>query len=478
MNSPVPPPSVDASAQTSADRGAGAAGRWRAGTLVYGAGGLALLFAWLLWGDFAWQMKERAVGPVAQLMLRELKASDLIVGLLLGSVPSALGLLLGPIVSVRSDRHRGPRGRRIPYLMMPTPFVVIGMVGLAYTPEAGEALHGFLGDASPGLSVCRIAIFTLSWGIFEVATVVANSVFGGLINDVVPAALIGRFFGLFRAVSLLAGVIFNFWLIGHAEQHFRAIFLVLGALYGFGLTLMCLRVKEGEYPPPSTEPIPGFFAQVKGYFRECFTHPFYVWLFVALMLANLTGGPANSFSIFYAKSLDMDMSAYGRLLVVTYVISFALSFVLGWLADRFHPIRVGMVALGLYGVVMVWGGLTATTVDRFSVVFVIHGVLQGTYMTGTASIGQRLFPFAKFAQFSSAAGIVGAAGYILLPPITGALLDAGGHVYRHTFTASGVIAFVALASFFVVHRGFVRLAGKEGWARPRFEIPPGESAKE
>jgi hypothetical protein len=41
--------------------------------------------------------------------------------------------------------------------------------------------------------------------------VIANAVFGGLINDVVPPALIGRFFGLFRAVSLLAGIIFNFW---------------------------------------------------------------------------------------------------------------------------------------------------------------------------------------------------------------------------------------------------------------------------
>jgi MFS family permease len=302
-------------------------------------------------------------------------------------------------------------------------------------------------------------------------------VFGGLINDVVPAALIGRFFGLFRAVSLLAGVIFNFWLIGHAEEHFRAIFLGLGVLYGFGLTLMCLRVKEGDYPPPAKEPIPGFVAQVKGYFRECFTHPFYVCLFVALMLANLSGGPANSFSIFYAKSLDMDMSAYGRLLVVTYVISFALSFVLGWLADRFHPIRVGMVALALYGGVMVWGGLTATTVERFSLVFVMHGVLQGTYMTGTASIGQRLFPAAKFAQFSSAAGIVGAAGYILLPPVTGALLDAGGHVYRHTFTASGVIALVALAVFFVVHRRFTRLTGKNGWSSPRLEMSSAPAGK-
>ncbi len=425
-----------------------------------------ILFAWLFWGDFAWQMKERAVGPVAQLMLRQFQASDLLVGLLLGSIPSALGLLIGPIVSVRSDRHRGRWGRRIPYLVLPTPFVVLGMAGLAYTPELGAGLHQLLGASSPGEGFCRLAVFTFFWGVFEVFTIITNSVFGGLINDVVPQALIGRFFGLFRAVSLLAGVIFNFWLIGHAEEHFRLMFLGLGLLYGVGITLMCLKVKEGEYPAPSLERRPGFVVQTKTYFRECFSHPFYVWLFLALMLGNLAGGPVNTFSIFFAKSLDMDMSAYGRLLVITYVISFTLSFFLGWLADKFHPLRVGMAALAVYGVIMLWGGFAATDTTRFSVVFVAHGVLMGTFMTGTASVGQRLFPAAQFAQFASAAGIIGAAGYVMLPPVTGALLDASGHVYRHTFTASGVIALLAMGVFWMVYRRFLRLGGDAGFKPP------------
>ena len=46
----------------------------------------------------------------------------------------------------------------------------------------------------------------------------ANAVFGALINDVVPRELIGRFFGIFRAVSLATGVLFNSKIIGHAEN--------------------------------------------------------------------------------------------------------------------------------------------------------------------------------------------------------------------------------------------------------------------
>ncbi|MEZ0217694.1 MAG: MFS transporter [Rariglobus sp.] len=426
----------------------------RAGTLVYNRRSLGRLFGWLLWGDFAWQIKERAAVPVAQLMLKQFGASDFLLSLLVGSLPAGLGMIVGPAVGVRSDRHRGRRGRRIPFLLFSTPFVVAGMIGLAFAPQLGAALDAVLGASSPGTAVCRLIAFAAAWSLFEIFTLIANAVFGGLINDVVPASLIGRFFGLFRAVSLVAGVVFNYWLIGHAEENFQIIFLGIALLYGAGFTLMCLAVREGEYPPPPPRADGGRFSALASYLRECFANRFYLWVFIALMLGNLAGGPVNSFSVLYAKSIGMDMTAYGKLLVATYVASFTLSFGIGWLADRFHPLRVGMVALALYAGVMVWGGIAATDTTRFAVAFIAHGILAGAFLTGTASLGQRLFPALKFAQFASAAGVVSAFGYMVLPPAIGLALDHTGHVYRHTFTASGVLAALALAAFVMVYRQF------------------------
>ena len=40
---------------------------WRVGTLTYTAGGIAALFCWLLWGDFAWSLKERAAASLMRL---------------------------------------------------------------------------------------------------------------------------------------------------------------------------------------------------------------------------------------------------------------------------------------------------------------------------------------------------------------------------------------------------------------------------
>jgi MFS family permease len=444
---------------------------WRAGTLVYTTPGLVALFAWLLWGDFAWNMKERAIVPLGQLMLREFGASDLVVGLLVGSVPAAIGLVLGPIISVRSDRHRGRLGRRIPFLLLPTPFIVASMFGLAAVAPLADGLHALLGASSPGLEVCRLAVFAFFWTGFEIFQTIAQSVLGGLINDVVPAELIGRFFGLFRAVSLIAAIVFNFWLIGHAEAHATAIFLGLGTLFGLGFTLMCLRVKEGEYPPP---PPPGprlslarrLVDPVRAYLAECFAQPYYLWVFLALMLGNLAGGPVNSFSVFYAKSLGLDMTYYGRLLVVTYSCSLALSFFIGWLADKFHPLRLGIASLAAYAALMLWGAWAATDPRWFAIAFVAHGVLTGIFFTGTASLGQRLFPRAKFAQFASAAGILGALGYLVLPAALGAYLDATGRAYRHTFALSGLLALLGLSAFLVVWRRFRALGGPRDYVAP------------
>jgi MFS family permease len=227
---------------------------WKVGTLTYTGAGLTVLFLWLLWGDFAWTIKQRAVDPVAQLLMKRHGSSDLLIGLLVGSLPNALGMLLGPVIGVWSDRHRGRWGRRIPFLLVPTPFAAVAMAGVAFSPAMGRWLDGFLGTSSPGLNACVLLAFASSWLVFEALTTVSNTVFGALINDVVPAELLGRFFGMFRAVGLLAGIVFNVFLMGQAETYATAIFVGLAIVYVVGFSMMCWKVREGSYPEPPPPP--------------------------------------------------------------------------------------------------------------------------------------------------------------------------------------------------------------------------------
>jgi MFS family permease len=473
---------------------------WHAGTLTYTTAGLVVLFFWLLWGDFAWSMKERSVGSVVQLLLRKFHASDTTMALLLGSLPAVIGVVLGPVISYRSDRHRGPRGRRIPYLIITTPIAALSMVGLAFSPAMGRGLRAASGGGG-ALSEDQwiLIFFGLFWTLFELATVAANAVFGALINDVVPRPLLGRFYGMFRALSLIAGMIFNFWLLGKAETHYVLLFIGIGTLYGIGFAMMCLKVREGQYPPPPELPVAASGAvtwggeiatarlrlrehstgpaarhllwtllppAVRAYALECFTNPYYLWVFLAINLSMVAFVPVNLFSIPYSQSLGITTTQYGRYLALTYAISLALSYFLGSMADRFHPLRVGMVTLVLYAGVTLFGSLFSTHATAFAVALVAHGVLSGTYFTSTASIGQRLFPQSKFATLASAAGILGALFNVVVPGAMGWYLDRTNHAYRYTFAASCILSVLGFLAWWVVYRKFVALGGPHHYVAP------------
>lgn len=442
---------------------------WRVGTLTYTTGALVVLFCWMLWGDFAWQLKERAAPPVVQLMLRKFQASDFLTGLFLLSLPAAVTVLLAPIISYRSDRHRGRWGRRIPYLLITSPIATAAMCGLAFSPWIGTWIHTEMGWAPDKLNLTIITVLGLSWTLFEFATVAANAVFGGLINDVVPHELIGRFFGMFRAVSLFTGMLFNYFLIGHAKEYFMPILSGIGILYGVGVVLMCLMVKEGDYPPP--EPVQDgkgghLLAAIKSYGRDCFSHAYYWWVFAAMALSAMCFVPINLFSVYAAESFGMTMTTYGRYIVVTYACSLVLAYPLGWMADRFHATRMGIGALAVYGIIMGAGYFWISGPETFGAVFFAHVVLSGCYFTGTAALGQMLFPKLKFAQFAAAGGILLSVCNVAFGPILGVLLDLLGHDYRYTFGLSSLMAFIALLLSLVVYYRFMAIGGPKHYVAP------------
>ncbi|MEI8340853.1 MAG: MFS transporter [Verrucomicrobiota bacterium] len=444
---------------------------WHVGTLTYTTVGLVILFAWLLWGDFACAFKDRAVPAIFQLLLKKYGASDMINGLLVGSLPGLIGMVLCPIISCKSDRHRGRWGRRIPFILISTPFAVLSMVGLAFSPTLGADLDRLMGRYSFGLNPSILFSFGLFWMLFEVASFTAGSVIGGLINDVVPQVVIGRFYGMFRALSLLAGMLFNFWMLGKAETYFMWIFLGTAALYGGGFIIMCLKVKEGQYPPPPpAEPgrfgASGAFIAARTYFKECFGHSYFPWYFVTMALSWMAFMPVNLFSVFFAKSIDMSMDTLGKCFALTYLISVGLSYPIGALSDRFHPLRVGLVVQGLYFVLALVGGLWIKGVWSFAVCLLLHGVLVGTWVTATASLSQRLFPREKFGQLSSAAGIVTSLCTIMVGPVMGLFLDYTNHVYRYTYLASSAITLIAALGGAILYRKFLALGGPDNYVPP------------
>lgn len=445
--------------------------RWHVGTLTYTFGGLVVLFCWLLWGDFAWSIKQRAVAPVVQLLLKHFHSSDELAALLLGTIPPLLVIVISPIISYKSDRYRSRWGRRIPFLLIPTPIAALSMLGLALSPMIGRWYHSHGGS---GFSANETILFFFGtfWVLFECATIIANSIFGAFVNDVVPQTLLGRFYGMFRAISLIAGMIFGWYLYGHAETYYLPIFIGIGLIYAFGFAAMCLKVKEGQYPPPPELDVPAGqvalsrLSAVAGYLRDCFGMPYYLWVFSAITVAGMAFLPINLFNIFYAKRVHMSNTTFGHLQAISYGISLLQAVPVGWLVDKFHPIRVGMVALVLHGAGALYGGLYGFNPHAFGIAFVLTTVFSGTYFTATAAYAQLLLPRSKFAQYASAMGIVGALGTMLMSTVSGLLLDWSHHQYRYTYTAGFVMDVLALLITIVLYQKFKALGGVKNYVAP------------
>ena len=437
---------------------------WSNGTLTYTLTGLVVLFVFLLVGDFTWALRERSAGMIARIMLKKFGASDFLNGLIVVSIPTVIGLFLGPIISYKSDRHRGRWGRRIPFLALTTPIAVAGLAGMAFSPLIGQ----WLGEHFFGREHAILLSIAVFWILFEFGAIAANSIFSALINDVVPQELLGRFYGLFRIVSLAAGIIFNYWFLGKCETHYTMLFLGVGIIYGIGFTLLCLKVREGEYPDP---PMPedgrkGILGAAASYFRESFGHRYYVLVFIFLMVAGFVFMPVNIYCVFYAKQLNVTMDSYGKFIAYSYVISFALSYTLGVLADKFHPLRCGLVIMCIYAATSFLSGFCITDELTFATAVILHCVISGSYFTLTASLPLRLYPKSRFAQFSSAGGILVALGNMSIVPLVGKFFDWYGYDYRWLFYFGGIFAVTTVLLGLWLYRYFKQYGGVSNYTAP------------
>jgi MFS family permease len=441
---------------------------WRVGTLIYSSGSLATLYGWLLWGDFSWQLKDRT-GPIVQVMLGKFKATDFLTALFMISLPAIVTMTIGPLVGYWSDNHRGKMGRRIPFLLVTTPIAGMALMGVGCGPVIGKWLHNHLGWPSDWLNPTVLAVMAVFWIAFEIATVTANTVFAGLINDVVPRELIGRFYGLFRIISLGVGILLFYYVMGYSKEHFLVILVALGAIYTVGFTLMCLKVKEGDYPPPMPRTKRGLgslLSTIRTLARNCFAHPYYLKVFAFMALAVTSFIPINLYMVFAAEHFGLSLDSYGKYMALIFALSLVVAYPLGWMADRFHATRVGLGCLALYAVATGAGFFLVRGPGSFAFMLVAHGVLSVCYNTGVSALGQMLFPRDKFAQYAAAAAFMASLASVLASPLVGLLLDWLHRDYRYTFGLSCLLSTLALWLGLVMYRRFLAFGGPNHYIAP------------
>jgi maltose/moltooligosaccharide transporter len=399
------------------------------GTLVYNKKTLLSLFFWVLWGDFCLQFMGVVVASVLPLLMTQWKAPAIFIGLFVTTIPALLNFLITPLVSVWSDRHRGKWGRRIPFLLIPTPFVVLFLLGIAGTEHVAHLIHRLAGDAWT-FDACRMLVLGVMIVAFQIANMIVSSIYYYLFNDVVPEPRMGRFLGLFRIVSIAAAACFHFFVFSHADKHAPAIFAWSALLYGTGFGLMCLNVREGEYPEPESLDArhPAHMAFVL--LKECFSTRFFRTY--AFFNGAFTFAMAwNAFMQVMQVNVGLSYADIGILMGVASGVSALASYPVGALVDRFRPFAVaiaGMILLAagqflylpLFAVRLPAGSAFWVMGVAVLVTTLGLGVFQGAAMP----LHMYVFPKDRYGQFCGALGMLNAVSSMLGGLVAGGLTSA------------------------------------------------------
>lgn len=421
---------------------------------------------------------------ILPLVLKAEGAPNTVTALVVTTIPQAMNFVLNPIISTVSDRYRSKRGRRIPFLLFSAPFITFFLILLGASRDIGGWLHGLLGELLPDLTVpmVTVALICVLIVCFRFFELFVAAVFYYLFNDVVPPEFLGRFLGLFRVIGSLAGALFNFFLFQYAESHASMIFFGGALLYGSAFLLMCINVKEGEYPPPSSMSgkKAGAVVVVKTYFRECFSYPIFRKVFAYSAILGAAGS-INIFLIFMALSIGLTLEEMGKVAGVAGVVGMLLMYPMGALADRFHPLRMKMIAQAAFCFVSLVQCVFLFHNFPRDTAFLIYAILAGisipVFAANTAAsmpMLMRLFPHERFGQFCAANAMCGALGSIVGGVFAGSFLDImkrafstdGDYYYRFVPVWSLIFMVSAAFATFSIYREWKKLGGDKRYRSP------------
>ena len=415
-------------------RPADSAATYRAGSLVYTAGGLRNVFAWLLGAEVVYTLIDMIEPMVLPVLLKGHGATDTQIGIIVGSFTAALQLIIMPPLGYWSDRLRTKWGRRIPVLFWATPFVTLFLVLTPFAPDIARRLVAVpgLGAWLESLSITPVLlVFGLFVFLYRVAQTMTNTTFFGLLRDVVPETHMGRFLALFRVFGAAGTAIITYWLLGHVETHNKPIFIGIAALNLVCFFALCWFVREGEYPPvEATNPTgagrgAAFVEKVRTFCRESYTHPVYLWMyFIRVCLYGVQIGLLNFIVFFPQKELGLSLTQIGHMRTWPLFIWVVIAYPIGQLVDRKGA-----------AFVLQWG-LMLITLGYLGTVFLVVGpvtYLVSSLVTGAAfwivmmaqlKLTQEIFHPQRYSQLAGANTIVQSAMIaIIISPGAGWTLD-------------------------------------------------------
>ncbi|HBG28956.1 MAG: hypothetical protein A2Y10_03490 [Planctomycetes bacterium GWF2_41_51] len=445
-----------------------AASPYQVGTLRYSRFSLIIVFIWLLLGNFFFMLMTMTIPTLLPLSLKAMNASNMVIGLVVGSMPSLMNILINPIISVKSDRYRSRFGRRIPFILLGTPFLALFLILIGYSDVIGEWLASNIFSSYSfskiGLTLTLICIFAVCFHFFNL---VVSSIYQYLIPDVVPEHFMGRFYAWFRVMGMLSGFLFYRYILGFSNTHMKEIYLVIGIAYLICFLLMCRYIKEGQYQlPPERVKSKGFVDSVRRYLSECLCDPIYKWIFLGTTIFGIALIPLTTFLIFFPRdNLGMSLGEIGKINGWSTLLIGCLLVPLGSISDKFHPLRIYILGIIVFVIGM---AISFFTIQDKSTYFIYSMITQALFVLYIVSCGPMfilLVPKEKYGQFGSANAIINCVGLIIGNFLAGKFFDIMGS-YRYQYIWVAFFGALSLIPMYFVYREWLQRGGAKGYSPP------------
>ena len=414
-------------------------------------------------------LSNHLVPSLQPVLLDRAGASAKVIALVIGTLPYIFNFVLNPLISTCSDKTRTRYGRRMPYLLWSAPVMAGLLVALAWSGE----IAALLGRILPGVDVARLRLGVLVTIVlsFSIVYLFPGTIVYYLIADVVPQNCLIKYmsFSSFCATGLT--FLFNYFILELAVNRMKPTMCIIGGLYLLVYIGLFYLVREGQYPPVKDKidrkngKLRTAVEYFTMFFRQCFRHRIFVFLFIAVGLNQASTICRGMFNVLFAtKDLQMTVGQYGQVIGYGALASALIVLPMGRVMSRFHPIYLYFIGGIIVMTTNVFGFFFVRSYESFFVVGIAMTIVYTIQNLAWSPMGIALMPRDKYGQFCSAQGMVVSLALCVGSYLGGVLTDIFG--YRVMFAWDFVVTTMAMASLMVVMREWRKFGGKDAYQPP------------
>ncbi len=435
------------------------------GTLKYSPAKLLYVCFIMLFGGMAYSFLGLISG-VFSITLFRFNASAQTIAVIAGILPAVFNATVCPVVSFRSDRTRSKWGRRIPYLLIPAPFLGLSLVLMGFSPQLADFISNATGWSRDNVGIC---IFAFALCIYEIFYMFVGSVYYYLFNDVIPTRWVGVFNALFHFTGSILVMCYSFFIFRYVEFHAVWVYTGIGVTVFLCYMINGFCIKEGEYPPlPAESAKLDFFQGVKVFCKECFAgHPFYLIFFTMTAMTQVSTICRGLYGALFATTeggINLSFETVGRLGGIAGIVGICCTIPIGSLNSIFKPIYVYTVGMVLVIFINVYGFFCVWDATTYLIAIIALRIAYAAQNNSEFPLNAQMLPRDRFGQFASAQSIFRSVIRIAATFAAGFFINAFG--YRYLFVwdfGFTVIQFLLVLWVFYYWR---KLGGAKNFVAP------------